>query len=134
MGEATQRDRAGTRGHFLDELRAAFDNVGAAADKRVLVYCGGGIAASLPDICVMGVIQHSNELVHVCHCPVRVDGKDDLVATGEAFWSPLNEVMKWQSPVPHSVRLSVALCRAGLMNWSFTNNGPIVGLNLEGWQ
>ena len=93
-----------------------------------------GVIASLPDTRVMGVIQHSTELVHVCHCPVHVNCKEDLVAIDGSFWSPLNEVMKRQSPVPHSIRLSVALCRAGLTNWSFTNNGPIVGLNLEGWQ
>jgi len=93
-----------------------------------------GLTASLPDIRVMGVIQHKNELVHVCHCPIQVNGKEDLDLIGDAFWSPLNEVMKQGSPVPHSVRLSVALCRAGLTNWAFTNDGAIVGLNLEGWQ
>ena len=30
-----------------------------------------GITASLPDIRIMGVIQHSRELVHVCHCPFK---------------------------------------------------------------
>jgi hypothetical protein len=93
-----------------------------------------GIAASLPDIRIMGVIQHTNELVHVCHCPVRVAGPNELAVNGGAFWSPLNEVMKRGSPVPHSIRLAVALCRSGMANWAFTNNEGIVGLNLEGWQ
>lgn len=93
-----------------------------------------GLIASLPDTRIMGVIQHKGELVHVCHCPIRVDGREDLTPKNGAFWSPLNEVMKRQSPVPHAIRLSAALCRAGLTNWAFTNDGAIVGLNLEGSQ
>lgn len=93
-----------------------------------------GLTPSLPDIRIMGAIQHTSELVLVCHCPVRVRGREDLAIQGEVFWSPLNEVMKRGSPVPHSIQLSAALCRAGLTNWAFTNDGPIVGLNLTGWQ
>jgi hypothetical protein len=88
-----------------------------------------GLAASLPDIRIMGVVQHKAELVHVCHCPLR-----DAPAPTGAVWVPLSDVMKRDSKVPHAVKLAAALCRAGLTNWSFTNNQSIIGLNLEGWQ
>ena len=83
-----------------------------------------GLDASLPDIRIMGVMQHVvGGLVYACHCPVRGD---------KFHWTPLEEVMRRDSKVPPSIKLVCALCRAGLINWSFINNGPIIGLNLEG--
>lgn len=90
-----------------------------------------GVTASLPDCRIMGVIQHTGELVHVVHCPVREPAP--AIDVG-AHWTPLEQVMKRDSKVTHAVKLASALCRSGLTNWCFTNNGPIVGLNLEGWQ
>src|SRR4029077_1819276 len=68
-----------------------------------------GVTASLPDIRIMGVIQHVGELVHVCHCPTR-----DIVHGDGAAWFPLSDVMRRGSTVPHSTQLASALCRAGL--------------------
>lgn len=97
------------------------------AAERILR--GLNVAASLPDIRIMGAIQHTGELVHVCHCPVRG------VTYGDGLrWMPLEQVMKRDSKVTHAIKLAAALCRAGLTNWCFTNNGSIVGLNLDGWQ
>lgn len=97
------------------------------AAERILR--GFNVSASLPDCRIMGVIQHGGELVHVVHCPVRG------VTYGEGIrWRPLEEVMKRDSSVIHSIKLACALCRAGLTNWAFTNNGAIIGLNLEGAQ
>jgi thiosulfate/3-mercaptopyruvate sulfurtransferase len=45
-------------------LRAAFEGVGAAPDKRVLVYCGGGIAASLDAFVLTAVLGHKNVSVY----------------------------------------------------------------------
>ena len=91
---------------------------------------GVGITASLPDTRIMGVVQGEDELVHVCHCPVRGGLR---AITGRAAWLPLEQVM--QSPVVlHAAKLAIALCRSGMTKWAFRNNGAIVGLNLEGWQ
>jgi len=48
----------------IAELRAAFAGVGAAPDKRVLVYCGGGIAASLDAFVLTAVLGHNNVSVY----------------------------------------------------------------------
>jgi thiosulfate/3-mercaptopyruvate sulfurtransferase len=45
-------------------LRAAFEGVGAAPDKRVLVYCGGGIAASLDAFVLTALLGHKNVAVY----------------------------------------------------------------------
>jgi thiosulfate/3-mercaptopyruvate sulfurtransferase len=47
----------------IAELRAAFEGVGAAPDKRVLVYCGGGIAAS-SDAFVLAMLGHDDVAVY----------------------------------------------------------------------
>jgi len=46
------------------DLRAAFDGVGANADKRVLVYCGGGIAATLDAFVLTAVLGRKNVAVY----------------------------------------------------------------------
>ena len=48
----------------INELRAAFDDVGAAPDKRVLVYCGGGIAATLDAFVLTALLGHKNVSVY----------------------------------------------------------------------
>ncbi len=50
----------------VDELRAAFEGVGAAQDKdkRILVYCGGGIAASLDAFVLTALLGHRNVAVY----------------------------------------------------------------------
>jgi thiosulfate/3-mercaptopyruvate sulfurtransferase len=48
----------------IGELRAAFDGVGAAPDKRVLVYCGGGIAATLDAFVLTALLGHRNVSVY----------------------------------------------------------------------
>jgi thiosulfate/3-mercaptopyruvate sulfurtransferase len=48
----------------IAELRQAFDGVGAAPDKRVLVYCGGGIAASLDAFVLTAILGHKNVAVY----------------------------------------------------------------------
>jgi thiosulfate/3-mercaptopyruvate sulfurtransferase len=48
----------------IAELRQAFDGVGAAADKRVLVYCGGGIAASLDAFVLTAILGHKNVAIY----------------------------------------------------------------------
>ncbi|MBM3649213.1 MAG: sulfurtransferase [Alphaproteobacteria bacterium] len=48
----------------IAELRAAFDGVGAAPDKRVLVYCGGGIAATLDAFVLTALLGHRNVAVY----------------------------------------------------------------------
>jgi len=48
----------------INELRAAFDGVGAAPDKRVLVYCGGGIAATLDAFVLTALLGHKNVSVY----------------------------------------------------------------------
>ncbi len=48
----------------IAELRAAFEGVGAAPDKRVLVYCGGGIAATLDAFVLTALLGHRNVSVY----------------------------------------------------------------------
>ena len=48
----------------IAELRAAFEGVGAASDKRVLVYCGGGIAATLDAFVLTAILGHKNVSVY----------------------------------------------------------------------
>jgi thiosulfate/3-mercaptopyruvate sulfurtransferase len=48
----------------ISELRAAFEGVGADPDKRVLVYCGGGIAASLDAFVLTALLGHKNVSVY----------------------------------------------------------------------
>ena len=48
----------------IAELRAAFDGVGAAPDKQVLVYCGGGIAASVDAFVLTALLGHKNVAVY----------------------------------------------------------------------
>ncbi len=120
----------GTDTHNLPGGLVGDDEMPEVAAARVLR--DAGITASLPDIRVMGAIQHTSELVHVCHCPFRA-GEDVPAVVGGAFWLPLEHVMK-SDIVLHAAKLAVALCRSGLTHWAFSNQGPIVGLNLEGWQ
>jgi len=42
----------------LAELRAAFEGVGTTPDKRILVYCGGGIAATLDAFVLTALLGH----------------------------------------------------------------------------
>ena len=48
----------------IGELRSAFDSVGAAPDKRVLCYCGGGIAATLDAFVLTSLLGHKNVTVY----------------------------------------------------------------------
>jgi thiosulfate/3-mercaptopyruvate sulfurtransferase len=48
----------------IADLRAAFAGVGAAPDKRVLVYCGGGIAATLDAFVLTALLGHGNVAVY----------------------------------------------------------------------
>jgi thiosulfate/3-mercaptopyruvate sulfurtransferase len=48
----------------IADLRAAFEGVGAAPDKRVLVYCGGGIAATLDAFVLTALLGHKNVSVY----------------------------------------------------------------------
>jgi len=48
----------------IGELRAAFDSVGTAPDKRVLCYCGGGIAATLDAFVLTSLLGHKNVTVY----------------------------------------------------------------------
>jgi len=48
----------------IAELRQAFEGVGTAPDKRVLVYCGGGIAASLDAFVLTAILGHKNVAVY----------------------------------------------------------------------
>ena len=48
----------------IADLRTAFEGVGAAADKRVLVYCGGGIAATLDAFVLTAMLGHRNVSVY----------------------------------------------------------------------
>jgi len=48
----------------IAELRQAFEGVGTTPDKRVLVYCGGGIAASLDAFVLTAVLGHTNVSVY----------------------------------------------------------------------
>jgi thiosulfate/3-mercaptopyruvate sulfurtransferase len=48
----------------IAELRQAFAGVDAAPDKQVLVYCGGGIAASLDAFVLTAILGHKNVAVY----------------------------------------------------------------------
>jgi len=48
----------------ISDLRAAFDGVGAAPDKQVLCYCGGGIAATLDAFVLTSLLGHKNVTVY----------------------------------------------------------------------
>ncbi len=48
----------------ISELRAAFDGVDAAPSKKVLVYCGGGIAATLDAFVLTALLGHRNVAVY----------------------------------------------------------------------
>ena len=50
----------------IADLRAAFEGVGAAQDKdrRILVYCGGGIAATLDAFVLTAMLGHRNVAVY----------------------------------------------------------------------
>jgi thiosulfate/3-mercaptopyruvate sulfurtransferase len=48
----------------IAELRAAFEGVGAAPDKRLLVYCGGGIAATTDAFVLTALLGHKNVAVY----------------------------------------------------------------------
>ena len=48
----------------INDLRAAFDGVGTTPDKRVLVYCGGGIAATLDAFVLTALLGHTNVSVY----------------------------------------------------------------------
>ncbi|MFI5002538.1 MAG: sulfurtransferase, partial [Reyranellales bacterium] len=48
----------------IGELRQSFEGVGAAPDKRVLVYCGGGIAATLDAFVLTAILGHKNVSVY----------------------------------------------------------------------
>ncbi len=48
----------------IGELRAAFEGVGAAPDKRVLVYWGGGIAATTDAFVLTALLGHTNVSVY----------------------------------------------------------------------
>jgi thiosulfate/3-mercaptopyruvate sulfurtransferase len=48
----------------IAELRAAFEGVGAVPDKRVLVYCGWGIAATLDAFVLTALLGHRNVSVY----------------------------------------------------------------------
>lgn len=48
----------------IAELRSAFEGAGAAPDKRVLVYCGGGIAATLDAFVLTAILGHKNVSVY----------------------------------------------------------------------
>lgn len=48
----------------IAELRQSFEGVGAAPDRRVLVYCGGGIAATLDAFVLTALLGHKNVSVY----------------------------------------------------------------------
>jgi thiosulfate/3-mercaptopyruvate sulfurtransferase len=48
----------------IAELRSAFEGAAAAPDKRVLVYCGGGIAATLDAFVLTAILGHKNVSVY----------------------------------------------------------------------
>jgi thiosulfate/3-mercaptopyruvate sulfurtransferase len=48
----------------IAELRAAFEEAGAAPDKRVVVYCGGGIAATLDAFVLTALLGHKKVSVY----------------------------------------------------------------------
>ena len=48
----------------IADLRAAFEGVGAAPDKKILVYCGGGIAATVDAFVLTSLLGHQNVAVY----------------------------------------------------------------------
>jgi thiosulfate/3-mercaptopyruvate sulfurtransferase len=46
------------------DLRAAFESASATPDKRILVYCGGGIAATLDAFVLTAVLGHKKVTVY----------------------------------------------------------------------
>jgi thiosulfate/3-mercaptopyruvate sulfurtransferase len=48
----------------IADLRAAFEGVGAAPDKKILVYCGGGIAATVDAFVLTALLGHKNVAVY----------------------------------------------------------------------
>ena len=48
----------------IAELRQAFEGVGTTPHKRVLVYCGGGIAASLDAFVLTAILGHKNVAIY----------------------------------------------------------------------
>jgi len=48
----------------IADLRTAFEGVGAEPDKRILVYCGGGIAATLDAFVLTAMLGHKNVSVY----------------------------------------------------------------------
>ena len=48
----------------IAELRQAFEGVGTTPDKRLLVYCGGGIAASLDAFVLTAILGHKNVSIY----------------------------------------------------------------------
>lgn len=48
----------------IADLRAAFEDVGADPNKRILVYCGGGIAATLDAFVLTAMLGHKNVSVY----------------------------------------------------------------------
>lgn len=48
----------------ISDLRVAFDGVDAAPNRRVLVYCGGGIAATLDAFVLTALLGHRNVAVY----------------------------------------------------------------------
>lgn len=48
----------------IAELRQSFEGVGMTPDKRVLVYCGGGIAATLDAFVLTALLGHKNVSVY----------------------------------------------------------------------
>jgi thiosulfate/3-mercaptopyruvate sulfurtransferase len=48
----------------IADLRAAFEAAGAAQDKRILCYCGGGIAATVDAFVLTAVLGHRNVAVY----------------------------------------------------------------------
>jgi thiosulfate/3-mercaptopyruvate sulfurtransferase len=48
----------------IAQLRAAFETVGASQDKRILCYCGGGIAATVDAFVLTAMLGHRNVAVY----------------------------------------------------------------------
>lgn len=48
----------------IADLRAAFEGVGAEPNKRILVYCGGGIAATLDAFVLTAMLGHKDVSVY----------------------------------------------------------------------
>ena len=77
----------------IADLRAAFEGVGAAPDKRVLVYCGGGIAATLDAFVLTALLGPQERLgVRQLHAgmgqrPSPADG-NRLRSEEETTWPP----------------------------------------------